>query len=270
MSSIKEKRALGQSGVELSPITLGTVKFGRNQGVKYPKGFDLPSDDELSALLDLALTHGVTTLDTAPAYGMSEKRLGFLLANQRQKFQIISKAGEVYDSTKNTSHYDYSLKGLRQQLDNSLRALKTDYLDCWLLHSDGNDEENLNDDVLLLFQKLKKEGLVKSIGASTKTVRGGEIALQELDCVMMTASLTYHDEDSLFEKATLLNKGILLKKIFDSGWALDTDGIEKMHTMTNTYRHLFEFHSTSSAVIGTITPDHLLQNILAYLKRHND
>lgn len=270
MSGIKEQRALGQSGVVVSPITLGTVKFGRNQGVKYPKGFDLPSDDELVALLDTALTHGINTLDTAPSYGLSEKRLGFLLAGRRDAFKIISKAGEIYDQKKNTSYYDYSPKSLRQQLDDSLRALKTDYLDCWLLHSDGNDEENLNDDTLLLLQKMKQEGLVRSIGASTKTISGGEIALQELDCVMMAASLSYHDEDILFEKATQLNKGILLKKIFDSGWALDVESKEKMRLMTETYEHLFSYSATSSAVIGTITPDHLLQNIHAYLKIHND
>jgi aryl-alcohol dehydrogenase-like predicted oxidoreductase len=270
MNIIDDKRALGQSGVKLSPIALGTVKFGRNQGVKYPKEFDLPSDDELAALLNSAKIHGITTLDTATAYGFSEKRLGFLLNNQRHDFQIISKAGEHYDMAKNHSHYDYSIKRLRAQLENSLRVLNTDYLDCWLLHSDGNDEANLNDDVLLLLQKVKQEGLVRSVGASTKTVAGGNIALEELDCVMMTASLNYHDEDALFAKALQLNKGILLKKILDSGWALNQEGGEKMQTMVATYQHLFKQQASCAAVIGTLTEEHLMQNLHAFIKANSN
>ena len=47
-----ELRALGSSGLQVSPLGLGTVKFGRNQGVKYPQSFDLPSDQQALALLD--------------------------------------------------------------------------------------------------------------------------------------------------------------------------------------------------------------------------
>jgi aryl-alcohol dehydrogenase-like predicted oxidoreductase len=44
--------------------------------VKYPKGFELPSDDDVRSLLDTARDLGVNLLDTAPAYGTSEQRLG--------------------------------------------------------------------------------------------------------------------------------------------------------------------------------------------------
>jgi aryl-alcohol dehydrogenase-like predicted oxidoreductase len=45
------RRRLGKTDLEPSVIGLGTVKFGRNQSVKYPQGFNLPSDDELRELL---------------------------------------------------------------------------------------------------------------------------------------------------------------------------------------------------------------------------
>ena len=44
------KRTIGNTGIEVSAIGLGTVKIGRNQGVKYPEAFDLPSDDAVVAL----------------------------------------------------------------------------------------------------------------------------------------------------------------------------------------------------------------------------
>jgi aryl-alcohol dehydrogenase-like predicted oxidoreductase len=76
-------RPLKGTDLKVSPVGLGTVKFGRNEGVKYPTSFDIPDMDELSNLLALAKEIGINTLDTAPAYGLSEERLGELLKGQR-------------------------------------------------------------------------------------------------------------------------------------------------------------------------------------------
>lgn len=258
------KRPLGSCDLTLSPISLGTVKFGRNQSVKYPGTFDLPDNTAVSRLLDMALAQGITTLDTAPAYGLSEQRLGELL-KQRQQWQIISKAGEVYDTKSDSSFYDYSPLSLRHSLENSLRTLKTDYLDCWLLHSDGNDLDNLNDDVLKVLLDAKQAGWVRSVGMSTKTVEGGQYALEHLDCIMMSASLNHQDEAPLFDIAEQLGKGLLMKKIFDSGWALTGD--DKASVMQQTYAQIFKHPAVTSAVVGTINPDHLQQNIDAFMNR---
>lgn len=257
-------RAFGVSGVQLSALSLGTVKVGRNQAVKYPSAFDLPSDDEVRSLLAYALDKGVSTLDTAPAYGISEQRLGELLP-ERKRFQIISKAGELFNSKTGESHYDYSAKSLRLSLENSLRTLRTDYLDCWLLHSDGNDMANLNDEVLKTFLDAKQEGLVRSVGASTKTVEGGAYALRHLDGIMMTASLNNDDEAALFDVAKRHHKGLILKKIYDSGWALNNDN--KHQIMQQTLAQLFQHEAVCSAVIGTSKTLHLQENIDAWLQR---
>ena len=45
------RRQLGRTGLELSPIGLGTVKIGRNTDLKYPSGFELPTDQEVIELL---------------------------------------------------------------------------------------------------------------------------------------------------------------------------------------------------------------------------
>jgi len=81
MAATMKKRPIALTDVELSSLTLGTVKFGRNQSVKYPGSFDLPRDKEITTLLSQAQEQGITTLDTAPAYGISEERLGALLTD---------------------------------------------------------------------------------------------------------------------------------------------------------------------------------------------
>ena len=77
-------RPLGDTGLAVSPLGLGTVKFGRDQGVKYPSGFTIPDDHEAADLLALAHDLGINLIDTAPAYGRSEERLGPLLRGQRE------------------------------------------------------------------------------------------------------------------------------------------------------------------------------------------
>lgn len=257
-----KKSAIANTDVYISALSLGTVKFGRNQSVKYPSSFDLPNDKDLLLLLDHAKQLGINTLDTAPAYGIAEQRLGQLLKNQRKKWHIISKAGEIYQASTDTSHYDYSARALKAALDNSLRQLNTDYLDCWLLHSDGNDIQNLNDEAIHCLQQAKQQGLVRSIGMSTKTLKGGQLALQHLDCIMMTASLQHTEETPLFEYAASLNKSIILKKIYDSGWALQQ--ADKTDIMKNTLQQFFQHTAVASAIIGTINPQHLAENVEAY------
>ena len=77
-----KQRRIAQTDVEVSQLGLGTVKFGRNQQVKYPEAFELPTDAEIHRLLDVAKECGVTYLDTAPAYGTSEERVGKILAER--------------------------------------------------------------------------------------------------------------------------------------------------------------------------------------------
>ena len=79
-------RSLGQTGLIVSRIGLGTTKLGRNTDVKYPKAFPLPSDKQVHDLLETALTLGVNLIDTAPAYGSSESRLAGFVVSQRDRF----------------------------------------------------------------------------------------------------------------------------------------------------------------------------------------
>ena len=154
-----QKRALGQSGIAVSCLGLGTVKFGRNQEVKYPGSFSLPSDDMVLNLLNQAEASGINFLDTAPAYGSSEQRLGRLL-KRRQDWVICTKVGEEFITGK--SFFDFSGPHIRKSIERSLRNLKTDYLDLVLVHSDGNDIGIIDStDCLETLTILKKAGLIR-------------------------------------------------------------------------------------------------------------
>lgn len=247
-----ELRALGDTGIKLSPLGLGTVKFGRNQGVKYPKGFDLPEEEDLASLLGLAKELGINTLDTAPAYGLSEERLGRLLTGQRQEWVIIGKAGEEFENGQ--SRYDFSPAHLETSLMRTLERLNTDYLDIFLIHSDGNDAANLSDEILRRLESFKLRGLVRALGASTKTVEGGKRALTYLDTVMATYNPDYTGEKDVLDFAQNHGKGVLLKKALSSGHNTD---------IRAALEFCFAHPAVTSAIVGTINPAHLRQNVAA-------
>lgn len=107
MSTLHElHRPLGSTGFQVSPLGLGTVKLGRDQGVKYPNGFTIPDDAQALALLQQARELGINLIDTAPAYGIGEQRLGPLLRGQRDEWVIVSKTGEEFEQGR--SHFDFS------------------------------------------------------------------------------------------------------------------------------------------------------------------
>ncbi len=134
---------LGKTDIRISRLGLGTVKLGRNQSVKYPESFELPSDVDTRQLLHCARDLGINLLDTAPAYGVSEERLGYLLRGERKEWVICTKAGEEFSrdyESDGSSNFDFEATALRKSVERSLRRLRTDYLDLVLIHSDGNDE----------------------------------------------------------------------------------------------------------------------------------
>ena len=250
-----KSRELGQTGIQVSPLGLGTVKFGRDQQVKYPWSFNIPDDQQVKELLALSRDLGINLLDTAPAYGNSEDRLGQLLEN-RQDWVIVSKVGESFEHGQ--SHFDFAARTTRATIESSLRKLKTDYLDVVLVHSDGNDQRIIEqEDVIETLQKMKQEGLIRAIGLSTKTTEGGLWTVEHTDVVMATRNTSDHTDDPVLDRALELHKGVVIKKGLQSGHAdskAGGSGIEEA------IRYVFSHQAVSCLIAGTINPEHLKDN----------
>ena len=246
----------GEPGDRLFIITSGTVKFGRNEGVKYPEEFELPDDYTLTRLLSTAEELGVNLLDTSPAYGTSEERLGKLLQGKRERWVIAGKAGEEFENGK--SSYNFTAEHFTKSLERTLKRLNTDYLDILLIHSDGSDTKILSDEKLIArLHDFKKKGMVRAIGASTKTPEGGIKALEMLDIVMATYNPAHMDEKPVLDYATKHNKPVLLKKLFASGHVNQVGGMQKAMDFA------FQHPGTSSVIVGTLKPERLRANVQA-------
>ena len=254
---ILQKRRLGQTDIEVSVIGLGTVKFGRNQGVKYPSAFSIPDDQALIQLIQLAKTLGINLIDTAPAYGLSEERLGKLLRGERHEWVISTKAGELFQDGQ--SYFDFSKSAIQKSVERSLKRLQTDYLDIVLIHSEGNDcalieEENVFETLL----QLKNAGKIRAIGMSTKTIEGGLKTIDEADVAMITLNPVDNKEAEVARYAAQKQKGILVKKAFASGYYCKDKATQ---TPAEALQFIFNTPGVTSVIIGTINPVHLKQNV---------
>ena len=249
-----ELRPLGSTGIEVSPLGLGTVKIGRNQQVKYPRGFEIPDDAAVERLLWLARDLGINLIDTAPAYGTSQERLGRLLPGPREEWVIVSKVGEIFEEGR--SRFDFSHAHTLASVQQSLKELRTDYLDCVLIHSDGDDLRILREEgVVDALELLKEKGLIRSHGISSKSVEGGLEGVRLLDVVMATANPDYDRERPVFEAAAAAGKGVLVKKGLQSGHVPGAEGVRRA------MRHVFGLPGVSAMIVGTIDPGHLRENV---------
>lgn len=250
-----EKRNLGETGLAVSVLGLGTVKFGRNQGVKYPQSFDLPSDQQCLTLLSLAKASGINFLDTAPAYGNSETRLGEFLKGQRHDWVLSTKVGESF--MKGESHFDFSTPAIIESIESSLRALQTDYLDVVLVHSNGDDVALIQAGVFEPLARLKAAGKIRAFGMSTKTIEGGKLTVDQADVVMVSFNPSYTDERDVITYAHEHRKGVVIKKAFASGHLMSAN-----QTPQSALQFVLGEPGVSSVIVGTINPDHLKANVV--------
>jgi len=117
-------RALGATSLRVPALGLGAAHVGRH---------DVP-DDDAARLLHEALDLGVTLLDTAPSYGLSEERIGRHLAHRRDEFVLCTKGGYGVSGVA-----DWTGPVIVAGVDQALGRLRTDRIDVFLLHSCPRD-----------------------------------------------------------------------------------------------------------------------------------
>jgi aryl-alcohol dehydrogenase-like predicted oxidoreductase len=249
-------RSLGRTGLDVSPIGFGAFKIGRNQNVKYPSAYDLPDDQAVDRLLNGVLDCGVNLIDTAPAYGLSEERIGRAIAQRRDEFVLCTKVGETFriddETGRPISTYDFSEQTIRASVERSLSRLRTDSIDILLLHSDGRDLFILNQtDAIASLMRLKEDGLVRCIGLSGKTAAGHSAALDWADVIMVEYHAGNRSEEVVIAEAATAGVGVLVKKGLAAGHLPPAPGI----------RFVLSNPDVASLVIGGLNLDHIRENI---------
>lgn len=162
--------------MSVDKLALGTVQFGLEYGIN--NSFGKPSRAQSLEMLEYALGQGITTFDTAHAYGNAEEILGeFLERHNADTIKIITKLQPNVISDSDSK--EKILEIISTNLKESLARLKREYVDGYLLHT---PEYVRNEKIIDALLQLKKSGLVKNIGVSIYE-EGDAIYAANLDAV---------------------------------------------------------------------------------------
>src|SRR3954447_26649122 len=149
-------RALGRTGVQVSPLCLGAMMFG-------PWG----NDDRADAIgiIHRALDAGINFIDTADVYsgGVSEEIVGQAIADRRDDVVLATKFFMPMDDDPN--HRGGSRRWIMSEVESSLRRLGTDYVDLYQAHRP--DPETDVEETLGALTDLVRQGKVRYLGSST-------------------------------------------------------------------------------------------------------
>ncbi|HJT24055.1 MAG TPA: aldo/keto reductase [bacterium] len=159
-------RKLGQSGVEVSEISLGCWTLGGLNWVNgSPNGWANVDVNEVRRAIDYALDQGVNHFDNADVYGngRAEQMLSEILGDRGKKLVIATKVGWF----PGTAAHAYEPAHIRHQCEQSLINLKRDVIDLYYFHhGDFGPDDRYLDDAVKVMHQLKKEGKIRLIGQS--------------------------------------------------------------------------------------------------------
>ncbi|WP_119069126.1 aldo/keto reductase [Aggregatilinea lenta] len=152
-------RQLGKSGPRVSVIGIGTWQFGGEWG----KDFTQPEADRI---LGRAHDLGINLIDTAECYGdhLSEEMVGRAVRHNRQDWIIATKFGHRFNGRFERDQV-WSPDEVRQQLEDSLRALGTDTIDLYQFHS-GSDEDFDQPELWAMLAEQVQAGKIRALGLS--------------------------------------------------------------------------------------------------------
>ncbi len=166
-----------------SPFNVSVIGFGgasiSGDGGGY--GFGPISDENSLTLLRTAFEYGINLFDTAPVYGFgkSEKMMGRALGTFRDRVIIVSKGGVTWDDRKRIQ-INNNPKVLQKMLENSLKNLRTEYIDIYMIHwPDKNIDIRKPMEYL---SRAKEDGKIRSIGLCN-TFEEDFYKAQEIDCI---------------------------------------------------------------------------------------
>jgi myo-inositol catabolism protein IolS len=153
-------RRLGKTDLNVSVVGVGTWQFGGEWGKDF-------TQKEVDAILERAKEVGINLIDTAECYGdhLSETLIGNYLKNQnRADWIVATKFGHLFTERFERDQL-WTADDVVKQLDDSLKALNTDYVDLYQFHS-GSDEVFENDDLWTALDKQVQAGKVRNLGIS--------------------------------------------------------------------------------------------------------
>lgn len=224
----------------MTQLPLGRLGYGAAALGNLYSSMD---DDDARRTLEAAWLGGIRYFDTAPHYGLglSERRLGdFLRTCPREDYVISTKAGRLLEPNpafrpgepdtegfavpaRSTRRWDFTERGIRQSLEDSLDRMGISRVDILYLHDpDAYDMDAALSEALPALQRLKAEGLVRAIGVGSNSAEALHTLVDrtELDLVMLAGRFTLLEQPALtglLPRCVERGVGVVAAGVFNSG-----------------------------------------------------
>ncbi len=209
-------RTLGKTGLNVSVIGIGTWQFGGEWGRSF-------SQSEAGRLLGKSKDLGINLIDTAECYGdhLSESLVGEAIRGDRESWFVATKFGhKFHNNFERTDRWGPS--EVVAQLDASLKALKTDYIDLYQFHS-GGDEVFDNDELWGALNEQVEAGKIRHLGISIgsndnlhQTAKADQVGAGAVQVVYNR--LDRAPEERVFPSCLAQNLGVLARVPLASGY----------------------------------------------------
>lgn len=208
-------RTLGRTGLKVSVIGVGTWQLGGEWGRAY-------TFTDAREILTAAQSEGLNLIDTAECYGdhLAERLIGETLPGQRQDWVIATKWGHKFHTCFKRDPC-YQAADLLTQLEESLKALRTDYVDLLQFHS-GNDDAFADEAMWTAARQAQAQGKVRylgnSIGANTNLKQTDASTAVGVDVIQVIYNrLQREPEVEVFPSCQRQQLGVLARVPLASG-----------------------------------------------------
>lgn len=219
-------RTLGRTGLQVSAVSLGAWEIGGAVTLTFdglgtiPHGWGATDDAASLDLIARCRDAGVNFLDTAPIYGdgHSEELIGQALAGCREEWVVCTKGG--HGAAEGKAWTDFSRDKLLWQLEESLRRLRTDCVDVYLLHG-PSAEDIARGECLEAMELMRQQGKVRFVGVSIGPNELGVELIERgvLDVLQQSISLMgAQARERLLPAAVAHNVGIVARGVFSAGF----------------------------------------------------
>jgi myo-inositol catabolism protein IolS len=210
-------RHLGKTGMKVSVIGIGTWQLGGEWGKNFEQA-------EVDAMLDKGAELGINLIDTAECYGdhLSEKLIGNAVKGQRDKWIIATKFGHKFLPDFERENL-FEPAQVQKQLEDSLKALQTDYIDLYQFHS-GTDEMFDTPGLWEMLQKQVEAGKIRHLGISISKKHASFYQVEKASDVGAAAIQVVYNrvdrrpEEKIFDSCIRQNLAVLARVPLASGF----------------------------------------------------
>jgi aryl-alcohol dehydrogenase-like predicted oxidoreductase len=246
-----------------------------------PRGRDV-TEAQAETILHAVLDAGINYIDTSIDYGVSEERIGRYISDRRSEFYLASKCGCVVGAPPaprgERNPHVFTRDNILAGVEQSLRRMRTDYLDVVQFHGSPSRETLEKDGGLETVLELKRAGTIRFVGMSGTLPNLPEhIAMGVFDVFQIPYSAVEREHEALVTAAAKAGAGIVIRGGAARGaptegkqagvqwerWRqvhLD-DLLDGMSPMEFILRFTFTHPDLHTNIVGTIDPEHLRHNV---------